>query len=32
MSAPPKISIRGLKKHFGLKKVLDGIDLDVGVG
>ena len=32
MSAPPKISIRGLKKHFGPKKVLDGIDLDVAVG
>jgi phospholipid/cholesterol/gamma-HCH transport system ATP-binding protein len=31
MSATPKISIRGLKKHFGPKKVLDGIDLDVGV-
>jgi len=23
------LSIRGLKKHFGEKKVLDGIDLDV---
>jgi phospholipid/cholesterol/gamma-HCH transport system ATP-binding protein len=32
MSATPKISIRGLKKHFGPKKVLDGVDLDVGVG
>jgi len=32
MSATPKIEIRGLKKHFGPKKVLDGIDLDVGVG
>jgi phospholipid/cholesterol/gamma-HCH transport system ATP-binding protein len=32
MSAVPKISIRGLKKHFGPKKVLDGVDLDVGVG
>jgi phospholipid/cholesterol/gamma-HCH transport system ATP-binding protein len=31
MSAP-KISIRGLKKYFGRKKVLDGLDLDVGVG
>ncbi len=28
----PKISIRGLKKYFGPKKVLDGLDLDVGVG
>jgi phospholipid/cholesterol/gamma-HCH transport system ATP-binding protein len=32
MNAAPKISIRGLKKHFGPKKVLDGVDLDVGVG
>ena len=32
MNATPKISIRGLKKYFGLKKVLDGLDLDVGVG
>ncbi len=32
MSAAPKISIRGLKKYFGRKKVLDGIDLDIGVG
>src|SRR3954447_364840 len=31
MSTTPKISIRGLKKYFGPKKVLDGIDLDVGV-
>lgn len=29
--ATPKISIRGLKKRFGPKVVLDGIDLDVGV-
>jgi phospholipid/cholesterol/gamma-HCH transport system ATP-binding protein len=28
----PKIHIRGLKKAFGFKVVLDGIDLDVGVG
>jgi phospholipid/cholesterol/gamma-HCH transport system ATP-binding protein len=27
-----KIRIRGLYKHFGAKRVLDGIDLDVGVG
>jgi phospholipid/cholesterol/gamma-HCH transport system ATP-binding protein len=29
MSATPKIRIRGLKKQFGDKRVLDGIDLDV---
>jgi phospholipid/cholesterol/gamma-HCH transport system ATP-binding protein len=28
----PKIRIRGLKKSFGPKVVLDGLDLDVGVG
>jgi phospholipid/cholesterol/gamma-HCH transport system ATP-binding protein len=28
----PKIEIRGLFKHFGDKRVLDGIDLDVGDG
>jgi phospholipid/cholesterol/gamma-HCH transport system ATP-binding protein len=32
MSATPKIAVRGLKKAFGGKVVLDGIDLDVGVG
>jgi phospholipid/cholesterol/gamma-HCH transport system ATP-binding protein len=32
MSAEPKIAVRGLKKSFGRKIVLDGIDLDVGVG
>ena len=32
MNPAPKISIRGLKKHFGPKKVLDGVDLDVGLG
>jgi phospholipid/cholesterol/gamma-HCH transport system ATP-binding protein len=32
MNATPKISIRGLKKYFGRKKVLDGVDLDVGAG
>jgi phospholipid/cholesterol/gamma-HCH transport system ATP-binding protein len=32
MSATPKIAIRGLKKRFGPKVVLDGVDLDVGVG
>src|SRR6185295_17775672 len=31
MSAAPKIAIRGLKKAFGPKVVLDGVDLDVGV-
>ncbi|HXE29825.1 MAG TPA: ATP-binding cassette domain-containing protein [Stellaceae bacterium] len=28
--ADPKISVRGLKKSFGRKTVLDGIDLDIG--
>ena len=31
-TATPKISVRGLKKSFGRKVVLDGIDLDIGVG
>ncbi len=31
MSRVPKISIHGLKKSFGPKLVLDGIDLDIGV-
>ncbi|HLI20824.1 MAG TPA: ATP-binding cassette domain-containing protein [Stellaceae bacterium] len=31
-STSPKISVRGLKKSFGGKTVLDGIDLDVGHG
>jgi phospholipid/cholesterol/gamma-HCH transport system ATP-binding protein len=31
-SETPKIRIRGLKKSFGPKVVLDGLDLDVGVG
>ena len=30
--APPKISVRGLEKSFGPKSVLDGIDIDCGVG
>jgi phospholipid/cholesterol/gamma-HCH transport system ATP-binding protein len=30
MSEAPKISIRGLRKSFGPKLVLDGIDLDIG--
>jgi phospholipid/cholesterol/gamma-HCH transport system ATP-binding protein len=32
MTRPQKIAVRGLKKSFGRKVVLDGIDLDVGVG
>ncbi len=28
----PKIAVRGLRKSFGRKCVLDGIDLDIGVG
>ncbi len=32
MSAAPKIVVRGLKKSFGPKLVLDGVDLDIGVG
>ena len=32
MSTVPKIAIRGLKKAFGPKVVLDGVDLDIGVG
>jgi len=32
MAGAPKISVRGLRKSFGPKLVLDGIDLDVGVG
>jgi phospholipid/cholesterol/gamma-HCH transport system ATP-binding protein len=30
--APPKIAVRGLEKSFGSKRVLDGIDIDCGVG
>ncbi|MBV9735281.1 MAG: ATP-binding cassette domain-containing protein [Acidisphaera sp.] len=30
--AHPKIRIRGLRKSFGAKKVLDGVDLDVPAG
>ncbi len=30
MSATPKIRLRGLRKAFGDKVVLDGVDLDVG--
>jgi phospholipid/cholesterol/gamma-HCH transport system ATP-binding protein len=29
---PPKIEIRGLRKAFGEKRVLNGVDLEVGVG
>jgi len=32
MTRPLKIAVRGLKKSFGRKVVLDGIDLDIGVG
>ena len=28
----PKISVRGVEKSFGPKRVLDGIDIDCGVG
>ncbi|HWD58999.1 MAG TPA: ATP-binding cassette domain-containing protein [Stellaceae bacterium] len=28
----PKIAVRGLEKSFGAKRVLDGIDIDCGVG
>jgi phospholipid/cholesterol/gamma-HCH transport system ATP-binding protein len=31
-SAAPKISVRGLRKSFGRKQVLDGVDLDCGRG
>ncbi len=31
MSGEPKIAVRGLKKSFGDKVVLDGLDLDIGV-
>lgn len=32
MSATPKIELRNVRKAFGKKVVLNGIDLDVGVG
>lgn len=32
MTSPPRIRIRGLKKAFGPKIVLDGVDLDVETG
>jgi phospholipid/cholesterol/gamma-HCH transport system ATP-binding protein len=32
MSAPPKIAMRGVRKAFGAKRVLEGIDLDVARG
>ena len=32
MTAPPKIALRGLKKHFGSKHVLNGVDLNVAAG
>jgi len=31
-SGTPKIAVRGLKKSFGRKVVLDGLDLEIGVG
>jgi phospholipid/cholesterol/gamma-HCH transport system ATP-binding protein len=31
-SRSPKISVRGLEKSFGPKRVLDGVDIDCGVG
>jgi phospholipid/cholesterol/gamma-HCH transport system ATP-binding protein len=31
-SRAPKISVRGLEKSFGPKRVLDGVDIDCGVG
>jgi phospholipid/cholesterol/gamma-HCH transport system ATP-binding protein len=31
-SRPAKISVRGLEKSFGSKRVLDGVDIDCGVG
>ena len=31
-SRPPKISVRGLEKSFGPKRVLDGVDIDCAVG
>ena len=30
--AAPKISVRGLRKSFGRKRVLDGVDIDCGSG
>lgn len=32
MTVTPKIKVRGLRKAFGAKQVLDGIDLDVAAG
>jgi phospholipid/cholesterol/gamma-HCH transport system ATP-binding protein len=31
-AATPKIAVRGLEKSFGPKRVLDGVDIDCGVG
>ena len=31
-TAEPKIAVAGLEKWFGLKRVLDGLDLEVGAG
>jgi phospholipid/cholesterol/gamma-HCH transport system ATP-binding protein len=30
--AAPKIAVRGVEKSFGAKRVLDGVDIDCGVG
>ncbi len=32
MTTPPKIAVKGLKKSFGRKLVLDGVDIDVDKG
>ena len=32
MSERPKIRVRGLRKSFGFKRVLEGVDLDVAAG
>jgi phospholipid/cholesterol/gamma-HCH transport system ATP-binding protein len=32
MNGQPKIAVRGLRKSFGEKLVLDGIELDIGAG
>lgn len=32
MAGQPKIRLRGVKKSFGPKVVLDGVDLDIGAG
>jgi len=32
VAAGPKIAVRGLRKSFGRKRVLDGLDIECGVG